>query len=393
MNTSVPSVATPQSTTAEPTQLSSYRSQEQQIAAPETVRKMRLRRGMTLAQISEAVGKQPSWASKIEKGKLDLKGEDLEAYASILEVPTTLLTIDLPSVESQGMMFRKYRVPQKTVDMLEAEASIRLHVIDKVLEASKQKKAPTFKQYRAENDDQVVQVAHQIRAQWGVSPDQPLTNIAGYLESEGIILTGLPIQIAKVNGVSYWHDEQTAPLVMLTHATTDNTRRFTLAHEYAHLVLDKYSPEPGDTPKYIEDRADLFAGELLAPYESIKHQFLSLKTGDLDGLMNLSRYWGLHPKSFVTRASLRRDISKDQASSWYKRLNGSYRHIINNEAPPYPVRFTAMSDILNYLRTYSWNLKSLLAITHVSKHDLEAVVGVDNEIMALAGRPALRVMT
>lgn len=354
---------------------------------------MRLRRGFTLAQVSDYVGKQKSWASKIEKGKLPLRGEDLEAYASILQVPPALLTIDLPSVDAEGLMFRKYRTPQRVINMLSAEASIRLHIINTILKVANQASAPTFTQYSANTNEEVLSIAQHIRKSWGIELDQPVTSIAGYLEREGIFLTQLPLEVEKVNGATYWHDETTAPLIMLTTGTIDNTKRFTLAHEYAHLVLDKHSPAPGDTPKHVEARADLFAGELLAPYQSVKSQFLSLQTGDLDGLMRLSRYWGLHPSSFVTRAANYGDISKDQAARWYKRLNGSFRQIIKNDPAPYPVRFTALQDILAYLHKYGWNLKSLLKVTSVSLHDLEAVIGLDNRIISAAeARPALRLV-
>lgn len=82
MDTPVSSVAGLPAPTVAP-----YFQQVDPVAVPETVNKMRLRRGYTLAQVSEYVGKQKSWASKIEKGKLPLRGTDLEAFASILDVP------------------------------------------------------------------------------------------------------------------------------------------------------------------------------------------------------------------------------------------------------------------------------------------------------------------
>lgn len=363
------------------------------VAVPETVNKMRLRRGYTLAQVSEYVGKQKNWASKIEKGKLPLRGTDLEAFASILDVPPSLLTIDLPSVDAEGLLFRKYRIPHRIVNMLSAEASIRLHIINTILRVANQASAPTFAQYNAHSNEEVLQIAQQIREKWGIPLDQPATSIAGYLEREGIILTQLPLEVEKINGATYWHDETTAPLIMLTSGTIDNIKRFILAHEYGHLVLDKHSPTPGNDPKHIETRADLFAGELLAPYQSVRPQFLSLQTGDLDGLMHLSRYWGLHPSSFVTRAAKYGDISKDQATRWSKRLSGSFRQLINNDPAPYPVRFTALQDIIGYLREHDWNLKSLLKVTGVSRRDLELVIGVDNSIIGAAdGRPTLGIV-
>ncbi|QRZ61723.1 ImmA/IrrE family metallo-endopeptidase [Rothia sp. ZJ932] len=374
-----------------PQPLSLIPREKELVAVPETVKLLRLRRGFTLEAASAQIGKQKGWASKIERGNLELKGEDLESYAEILDVHVKLLTIELPMVDAEGMMFRKYRTPKKTVNMLEAEASLRLHVVNRLLEISNQPSAPLFEQIAANNNHQVVEAARQTRARWGIPPDAPVGNLTGYLERDGIFLTFLPLDVEKVNGVTYWHDEQTPPLMMLTRKTIDNTKRFTMAHEFAHLVLDKYSSRL-DSPKAVEARADLFAGELLAPYEVVRGQFFSLNTGDVDGLINLARYWGLHPKSFVTRASIHGDISKDQASSWYKNLGGITKSRIENEFPAYPVRFNALGKITDYLNKYHWNMASVLSEVLVRRSDFEQLVGVDNSLSYGAGRPNFRVV-
>lgn len=361
------------------------------IAIPATVKTLRLRKGYTLAQISSQVGKKASWASKIESGDLQLHGQDLESYAGILDVPPKLLTIELPSVDAEGMMFRRYRTPKRTVTQLEGEASIRLHILQKLLGITTHDFKPIFEQYEAIDDEQVRQAALQTRARWGIEPDKPVTDLAGYMERDGVILSNMPLSVERVNATTYWQDQDTPPLVMLTQSTIDNTKRFTLAHEFGHLVLDRFSPHPDD-PKLIESRADLFAGELLAPYELVRDSFLSLSPRNIDGLIALGRYWGLHPKSFVTRASLYGDISKDQATAWYKKLNGSIRHRIESEPPAYPVKFKTLRSVVNKLQEHGWNMASLLQYTNVSRYDLERVIGVDNLISAGAGRAALRVV-
>ena len=59
-----------------------------------------------------------------------------------------------------------------------------------------------------------------------------------------------------------------APITLVTRSVVDDTRRFTVAHEFAHLVMDEASGPADDAD--VEARADAFAGELLAPYAEIQ---------------------------------------------------------------------------------------------------------------------------
>lgn len=57
------------------------------------------------------------------------------------------------------------------------------------------------------------------------------------------------------------------------------------------------------------------------------------------------------------------------------------------------MHFTALQDILAYLREHGWNLKPLIKVTEVSRHDLEAVIGIDNSIIGAADpQPTLRLV-
>ena len=347
------------------------------VAVPATVKKLRLRRGYTMEWVSQQIGRQKSWASKVENGKLKLSGEDLISYANILDVHPKLMTQNLPSVSAEGLMFRKYRTPMKTVNRLEAEAEVRVHILDKLLDLAEQPKKPLFPQYNVESIPQgAVGVAHLIRERWQIG-ENPVQNRAGFLEQEGIFITNLPEEIEKVTAASYWHLEDSAPIIMLSKSPIDNTKRFTLAHEFAHLILDKLSPTV-DSPKELESRADVFAGELIAPYHLIRSDFLNLKTGNIEGLLPLAEYWGLHPKSFITRASKLGDISKDQATAWYKRLNGSFKEIIETTIPRYPVHTTAVARILEYLKEYKWTPGLLMKKLDIRITDFKEIMGEDH---------------
>ncbi|MFW0109352.1 helix-turn-helix domain-containing protein [Rothia sp. P13129] len=344
------------------------------VVNPETAKKLRLRRGYTMEWASNQIGRQKGWVSKIENAKLKLTGEDLENYANLLDVPVSLMTKTLPEVSAEGLMFRKYRTPKKVVSRLESEAELRVHIFNSLLDIAKQPRKPTFPQYNVENTPRgPIGAAQLIRERWGVG-NEPINDLAGLLEREGIIITDMPINVEKVAGATFWELEDSAPMIMLSNKILTVTQRFTLAHEFAHLVLDKTSPLL-ENAKDIEQRADIFAGELLAPYELVCDDFLKIRTDKVDDLLRLATYWGLHPKSFVIRAAKVGDISKDRATAWYKKLNGTARDIIELNQCLYPVKPTAIPRILGRLSEFNWTPGLLMKQLNLRISDFKSIIG------------------
>lgn len=142
-----------------------------------------------------------------------------------------------------------------------------------------------------------------------------------------------------------------------------NTQRFTLAHEFGHLVMDRLSPKLA--PKEIEARADAFSGELLAPYTYYKTDPLMLHTGDIAALMRLSKCWGLHPKSFIVRARMNGDISEAQATPWYKAMGRTNKILIDATPTPYPVQTNLIGYYINELKKHKWSVPDLEERLHI----------------------------
>lgn len=346
------------------------------IANPDTVHLLRTRRGFTLAFMAEQVGKQTPWASKIESGKLSLSGELLDSYAAILGVPARKLAQEIPPVMVEGMAFRKNRVPQKTEDKLRSEAAVRTNIVTPLLRLANQREAPLFPQFNVDLlDHGASAAAWKIRERWGVVG--PVRNLAGHLEAEGIFLSAMPAEIKKVSAVSAWQAPQSAPHIMLSTAEPNDRQRFTLSHEFGHLVMDHTSHLTD--PKQVENRADEFAAELLAPYALIRDDFLQLGTGDVQGLLPLQAQWGLHPAAFVHRARLNGDISKEATSAWYRRLNGPFRALVASTRPNFPVRFSAFADLIRLLKDHGWHPQAIAAqVDYYFDPDVVAVAGETN---------------
>lgn len=322
------------------------------VAVPETAHSLRLRRIFTQKELAGKLNKPTSWVSKVENGTIALEGRDLDAWASALQVKPSLLMEKLPDVEESAAYFRKYDIPQKIVKFIKSEASIRTHTVTKLAKAAGISLKPKYIEFDCSTtEDGVLGVARYYRQRWGVGND-PIKHIAGLIENEGVHITPMPKQVTKVAGFSTHKHDGTCNITMFNTLLHGNTQRFTIAHEFGHLVLDRLSPELDYKEK--ERRADAFAGELLAPYLYLQNDIRALRKNDVASLLRLSAHWGLHPKSFITRGKLEGDISEFQATDWYKSLGRSTKILIDATPTPYPVELNLIGTYVEDLSENQW---------------------------------------
>ncbi|OOC09604.1 ImmA/IrrE family metallo-endopeptidase [Thioalkalivibrio halophilus] len=96
-----------------------------------------------------------------------------------------------------------------------------------------------------------------------------------WLKRWGVHVEGINLGACPIEAVTVW-GERHGPLVLVNHASESRAgheygERATLAHEIAHLLLDRQGALPvaevlgGRTPEYPEKRARAFAAELLLP--------------------------------------------------------------------------------------------------------------------------------
>ena len=118
--------------------------------------------------------------------------------------------------------------------------------------------------------------ANRLRGELDLSVDDPLDPRA-WLEHWDVPIEALDLPECPVEAVSAWGREH-GPAILLNRSTGSRSghehgERATLAHEIAHLLLDREGALPagevleGRTPEYPEKRARAFAAELLLPRE------------------------------------------------------------------------------------------------------------------------------
>ena len=347
---------------------------------PATVKTIRLRRGYTAAQLAAAIGKSQGWVSRFETGQVEAKERELEALAAVLDVPAPLLSIDLPTPMVEGEAFALHHTPKKVIAQIEAEAAVRLHITDAILNAISQPKAPRFPQHNIADMAALPSLARQVRSQWGIGEEEPIVPLAGYLEREGIIINYLTVEAKLVHALTYRSKAEGTPLIMLSRTVSHNEQRFALARQYAHIILNRYSPPAKGGPWGAEERATIFARELLAPTDHIRRQVSNLRTGDVGSLLDLCQHWGMPGAEIIGQGVMGQYISRAQSRTWEKWIGHPLSPAMRINVDGYPVEVAGMRDVLNDLHQQGWSLGSILHATKVNIHDLEATVGADNAV-------------
>lgn len=329
----------------------------------DTLRLMRVRRGLTMQQLATSMGKQAPWVSKIEKRQLRLSPDDLARFAVALGVPVELLGEDIRTADSEGTHFRSLKLPTKARELAEAEANFRAHLVSKLLEVADQQTGHTLPSIdvRALREGPE-RAARYLRELWNI--DGPVSQLVPLAEHSGMFITTSPDAVSpKVRGLTV-HENGSTPHSLLNRNAPMDAQRHTIAHEIAHLVMDQASGPASDQD--IEDRADRFAGELLAPYEMIRPALRHVTTSDMRQLFELQSQWGVHPRALVLRARRHGDIDKDTATGLYRLLNSRHKRVLTAMPSPFPVELKAADDLLALLRSVGWAESHMATLLHVN---------------------------
>lgn len=155
----------------------------------------------------------------------------------------------------------------------------------------------------ARDYDDAEEIAKQLRATWDVG-NRPLDNLVQTAEDRGVIVISWEDASGRFDGLSGWCGEY--PVAAINANRSTDRKRFNLAHEIGHLVMDTSKSSVDD-----EILAHRFAAALLVPAEHAYHE-LGRERRHLDWgeLMMLKRKYGLSMAAWIRRARDLKIISK-----------------------------------------------------------------------------------
>lgn len=278
------------------------------------VRQARELHGVTQSRlVDEVPDLTQSRLSRIEKGVTTLGRGDIAAamIAAVTGVTVEwLATPPAPNLSRLSPHFRKRsRTTETTKDAGLAWASL-VNEAHLVL-ADRVRAMPVRLEPMPGVDPR--QAARLMRQRLGFGPLEPLPYILLAIERLGVRVLGLPWSAPTVDAFCGWADD--IPTIALSADVPGDRRRWTAAHELAHLVLHDRNQQGRE----VEAEADAFAAELLTPLDALRQQMPHHPT--LRTLTMLKSQWGVSVKSLVRRAREMGAVDDDRATSLYRQIS------------------------------------------------------------------------
>ena len=271
--------------------------------------------------------------SKYEKGMATPSSEILIALARALNVKIDYFFRDT-KVFIDSFEFRKHsklgkkaeeQIKYKTMDFIEKYLEI-----ENVLNVKSGFKNP-LSQRTVINFSEVEAVVQDIRKKWQLG-NEPISHIIELLEEKGVKV--LEISGTKhFDGFSCFVSTLKIPVIAVAKEIGIVRKRFTIAHELGHLLLDLSCAQDNSVEKLCHS----FAGALLLPEEVIKKELgAHRKKITLFELETLKSHFGISMQAILARAKALRIISENyyrhvciygNKHGWRKKEPGDYKGV------------------------------------------------------------------
>lgn len=281
------------------------------------MRQARLAAGLTLGEVAEWLGVngQPitrAGLSKYEHNKSTPKAAFLLKLAEALGVKPAYFLQEL-EVRIEWLAFRKHAalpaIRQAQIQAVATTIAEGQYWLQTTLYPND---APVFPApRRASTAADAEAAAAGLRKAWklGEAPIESVTQIA---EDQGGIVVGWNGDVSGFDGLSGWLNGR-VPLAVVNMGAPDDRRRFNLAHELGHMLLQC----EGLDAKAEERLAHRFASAFLVPAEVARHE-LGTRRRHLrfDELGLLKQKYGLSMQAWARRARDLVIIEESYYQSW-----------------------------------------------------------------------------
>lgn len=283
--------------------------------------------GYSLRQLSQKIGKSPTYLSKIISEDDALTEQIVEQISFESGFPLTFfMQHDGKGFATEELTFRKKgrhssRMLAKTGTeyRLLAEASRKLYDMCGIGDANKwlDAIAPTATM----SIEDIETLTQQVRAALHINLSGAIRNMADVLDGLHIVVASLNQEApdGKTDGVCRPACPYNDTVIGLyTKDKTGDRIRFTLAHEFGHLILHRFRRPLSDD--LMEREANRFASAFLFPRDDAMHAISTTTT--LKDFMSIKAGWGVSMAALIYRANELGIID----SSRYKAL---YTHMAN----------------------------------------------------------------
>jgi Zn-dependent peptidase ImmA (M78 family)/transcriptional regulator with XRE-family HTH domain len=265
----------------------------------ERIRQARLAADLTQGQLADKMGMTKQVISKYENGRSEPSSSVIVKLAQALsQEPGYFLRQPQTTIDWLGYR-SKANLGAKTREGIQYRAETYVEQYVSLAEKLAMEQIETLPMNQVVRTvDAAEKLAASVRQAWSLD-HLPIDDITRLVEMKGGIVFGEQGEPdTRFDGLSGWINGE-RPVIVLNLSMPTDRRRFSLAHELAHLLMDQAS----NTHEDVEKFANRFAGAFIVSKEAA-HQELGFRRNvlSLDELMILKRKYGLSIAGWVYRA-------------------------------------------------------------------------------------------
>ena len=248
------------------------------------LRRIRRGRGLSQGAVAQRAGLSRAAYGNIETGKSEPRVSNLQAIAGVLKVPLEQLVA--PVQPLRAVRFRSNK-RMRTRDEILVDVARWLRDFNDVEEILGDAVASRLAEIRRRvegRSDMAVAAALIAREAFGLDGEEPVRDICGLLESEGVKVHRIQLASPDFFGLSV-APRDGGPAVVVNTAERISVERwiFTAAHELGHLILhlSDYDVDQTEEQEEHEAEANAFAAEFLMPEVSFRKEWDETSGRDL----------------------------------------------------------------------------------------------------------------
>jgi len=281
----------------------------------------------------------------IENGKADPRVKNLQNLANALGVKVFDIVRPVPELNNVRFRARKLGNERARQNVEQIKSNVALWLrdfnnLEDLLNLDPKKKLKVAVSGISDRSAFAKKMAEKAREWFGLEKDEVINDISGLIESAGIKLHFLNLNIDNFWGFSI-SDKKSGEAIIINNNNSISTERkiFTIAHELGHILMhpdsfdDKY-----DEIESQEKEADIFAGYFLMPEDAF-HKRLKEVNGlhFVDAVLHLKRVFKVSYEAILHRLVKENRASNDIWQKFRGQCAIKYKSNFKGHKEPFPL--------------------------------------------------------
>lgn len=294
---------------------------------PARITEAREARAMSMLDLAERINVTRQAVSKYENGIMEPSAFTLSAISKCLDFPTEFFferaygtTTNIPIFFRANITTPK-KVKESCQYPIRWANELRLFM-EQFVDFPELLLTPISDNYEDLTDDDVENLALQLRSQWGIG-EGPIVDLIGVLENLGAFVFHFSdseyIKFHGIDAYSSWVDGR--PYIAYQPSKTAVRCRFSIAHELGHLLMHSTVPVEKTRSKEIlqlaDHQADRFAAAFLMPISSFPKD---IHRNSLLSFENIKKKWGVSFSAIISRCNDLSLFSENQINYLKKQM-------------------------------------------------------------------------